>query len=127
MNAPKTQSTDGERLLIEQFRAYLDEIFQHDDVKSDATLMEKMTRLSFDLVDAAGSLAGTDLNGELAGYLCRRACDWRHLAIEITSFLEAETAEERSELHTVQSMQCQKELQEKYGSPQRQESSEVAP
>jgi len=112
----KAQPTEGERELVEQFRAYLEEIFQHDDLNVGATLVDRVTRVSFDLVEASGILADSEFGGELAGYLCRRACDWRRMAIELTKFLDTTTAEERSELSTLKSAQYSKELRAQLGS-----------
>ncbi len=99
----KAEPTDGERVLLEQFHFYLEELFDHDSSHSDATLADLMILHAFDDVDAAGMLADTEFGGERAGYLCRRASLLRHLSMELTEFFAASSPAEREALPTIQS------------------------
>jgi hypothetical protein len=99
----KAELPEGERVLLEMFRFYLEEIFDHDASHSDATFADLMILHAFDDVDAAGLLADSEFGGERAGYLCRRASLLHNLSRELTEFFAASSAAEREALPTIRS------------------------
>ena len=110
----ETVVPSSEQVLLDQFRTLLEELFQHDSANAHATLEQLMLHHAWDLVDGAGLLADTDFGAERAGYMCRRACDLRRLAVEFTQFLDAAGPAERAELPTIRGERYQRELQEQH-------------
>lgn len=107
------QRTEGERALLDQFSVYIGEIFDHGDAHCGTSLADLIVLQAFDLVDAASLLADNEFGAEIAAELCRKALRWRKLGFEITKFLDAETADERAALPSLENARYQAELRAK--------------